>query len=116
MRSMHAGPSWRKRKTELLFRLSIRAARQTKGGDRVPASSRVFFHFFHHGWLEISGIWLHLAGGNLVNRSSLVTKFATPQAIFRANRRSKDAAVHGARLVEFAIPRFRIQRGAKLAG
>src|SRR4029077_16804384 len=120
IRSTPAGPSWRKRRTELLSLcrsapvIAIRSGCETEGYDRFSAGSRAVFEFFQHVRFEVARVGRHFAGGNLLVRGAVVAEFANAQALCGADRRPKNAAGHGARFVQFAVPCSRVKRGARL--
>src|SRR5580658_3056653 len=102
-----AGRSWRKRRLDC-------SRRQTKGDDRISASSRTRFNLLEQNRFQVVGLRLHLAGSNLLVRSAVVAEFADPQTVFGSNRRSKNATGHRTGIIEFTIPGFRIECGARL--
>ncbi len=103
-------------KKKLNFSLVSRAlnAPGRKAMMVFSANSRLALRLFSKPDSRSSGSGVHLAGGNLLIRCSVVAEFANSQAIFGADRRSKNATGHGTRFVKFAVSCFRVQRRARL--
>lgn len=82
--------------------------------DRVSLDSRLSLDFFDQRELQIIGIRNHLAGRDLIVRSTLKTQFASPQAIFRTQRRSEDATRHRPGFVQVTSSCRRVENGTRL--
>ena len=79
-----------------------------------PTFIVAFLSLFYQTRFEIVGVGLHFAGGNFLIRRALKAEFANSQTIFGTNRRTENAARHGARFVELTETCLRIEHGAGL--
>src|SRR5580700_10241024 len=107
---MGGGPNWRRSSEPD----RVRSGRQAEGNDRVSARAGTSFELFEQARFETVRIRLHLASRNLLVGRSLKAEFADSQAVLGVHRRTEHAAGHGARLVEFAVSRLRVERRARL--
>lgn len=83
--------------------------RETERDDCISTPAAAFFQLSKQSGLQIIRIRNHLASCNLIVARPLKAEFANSQAIFRTNRRTENAAGHGARFVKFTQTSLRIE-------
>ena len=73
-----------------------------------------FLHLPDQRRFQVIRIHHHLASGNLLVRSAVITQFTDSQPVFRSHRRTKRAASHRPRIVKLAQSRLRIEHRTRL--